>query len=60
MKHATIIAHMPRLEALRALVHGPPPHVCACGLLRLGYRPERKVGAVTHGLLVCYREGERT
>ena len=58
MKHATIIAHMPRIESLRALIQGPAPYACACGLLLLDYVPERRVGAVAHGLLVCYREGE--
>jgi hypothetical protein len=57
-KPATIIATRPRLEALRTIALGAPVRdACACGLIRLDYAPERKVGAATHGVLVCYREG---
>ena len=58
MKRATTIANVARLEALRMLIHAQDRHVCACGLIRLDYLPERRVGSITHGILTCYRESQ--
>jgi hypothetical protein len=56
MTPATIIAYLPRPEAIKAMAQ--PSGTCACGLLRLGYLPEKKVGSVTHGFIACYKEGK--
>lgn len=48
-----IIAYRSRLTALRHPT--TPEDACACNLIRLGYLPERTVGDVTHGCLVCVR-----
>lgn len=53
MHEVEIIAHLDRLAALRALRQ--PEGTCACQLLKLGYLPERRVGSVFHGFLVCGR-----
>ncbi len=51
-----ILAFLNRPDALRALARPWAVDTCACGTLRIGYVPERRVGRVTHGKLACYRE----
>ena len=51
-----IIAYAPRLTALAMLKSPAMPETCFCGLLKLDYLPERRLGRVVHGMLVCYRE----
>ena len=57
MHKTEIIAYLDRRAALRHMRQ--PEGVCACNLLKLGYLPERRVGSVTHGTLVCWREERR-
>ena len=52
MNHAEIIAFRTRRDPTRVW---PESEACACGLILLGYLPERTVGEVTHGCLVCVR-----
>ena len=58
---AQIISYLPRRDALRTLAtpRAIAMDVCSCGLVRLGYVPERTVGHVTHGFLCCYREEDK-
>lgn len=51
MKAYEILAFIARHKARKY-----NPSVCACGLVQLGYQPERKTGAIIHGVLVCRKE----
>ena len=51
MKAFEIIAYVSRKQARKT-----EASTCSCGMVRLGYQPERKTGAVIHGALVCRRE----
>lgn len=51
MKAFEILAYVSRRTAKRR-----DATICACGLVQLGYQPERKTGAIIHGVLVCRKE----
>lgn len=52
MIRARIIAYRSKLACLRARTE---QRTCACRALTISYLPERRVGDVRHGALVCVR-----
>lgn len=51
MKTCDIIAYVSRRTAKKGIAA-----ICACGLVQLGYQPERKTGAIIHGVLIYRKE----
>jgi hypothetical protein len=48
MNRAEVLSYSPRASRRH-------PVACSCGLIQLGYLPERRVGSVVHGALCCVR-----